>query len=111
MITKLQAMFPGAAVSAKAGVGIGIVLRMDDAVAGGVDIALGTAAAAARFGVASEQLARWYGDAVTHLNPVTVLGVPGGMPLREAGRIVGGLGVGGVDPADCADLVRAVLKP
>jgi uncharacterized protein GlcG (DUF336 family) len=85
--------------------------RMDDAVAGGVDIALGTAAAAARFGVASEQLARWYGDAVTHLNPVTVLGVPGGMPLREAGRIIGGLGVGGVDPADCADLVRAVLKP
>jgi uncharacterized protein GlcG (DUF336 family) len=82
--------------------------RMDDAAAGGVDIALGTAAAAARFGVASEQLAAWYGDAVTHLNPVTVLGVPGGMPLFDRGRLVGGIGVGGADPHQCAALVKAL---
>lgn len=82
--------------------------RMDDAVAGGVDIALGTAAAAARFGVASEQLAQWYGEAVTHLNPVTVLGVPGGMPLFDGGRVVGGIGVGGADPHQCAALVKAL---
>ncbi|WP_436534536.1 heme-binding protein [Actinoplanes sp. HUAS TT8] len=82
--------------------------RMDDAATGGVDIALGVAAAAARFGVASDLLSRWYGDAVTHLNPVTVLGVPGGLPLLAGGRVVGGLGVGGIDPAECAALAKAV---
>jgi uncharacterized protein GlcG (DUF336 family) len=82
--------------------------RMDDAVAGGVDVALATAAASARFGVPSEQLASWYGDAVTHLNPVTVLGIPGGLPLREDGRVVAGLGIGGTDPAVCAALARAL---
>jgi uncharacterized protein GlcG (DUF336 family) len=82
--------------------------RMADAVAGGVDIALGTAAAAARFGVPSEQLAQWYGDAVTNLNPVTVLGLPGGMPLLEVGRTVAGIGIGGADPAACAALAQTV---
>ena len=82
--------------------------RMDDAVAGGVDVALATAAASARFGVPSEQLAPWYGDAVTHLNPVTVLGVPGGRPLFEDGRVVAGIGVGGADPAQCAALAKAL---
>jgi uncharacterized protein GlcG (DUF336 family) len=82
--------------------------RMDDGVAGGVDIALATAAASARFGVPSEQLASWYGDAVTHLNPVTVLAVPGGRPLLEDGRVVAGLGVGGADPAVCAALAQAL---
>ncbi|MFI7542301.1 heme-binding protein [Actinoplanes sp. NPDC049599] len=82
--------------------------RMDDAVTGGVDVALGTAAAAARFGVPSEQLTPWYGDAVTHLNPVTVLGVPGGTPLLDGGRVVAGIGVGGADPAQCAALLKAL---
>jgi uncharacterized protein GlcG (DUF336 family) len=82
--------------------------RMEDAVAGGVDIALGTAAASARFGVPSERLAQWYGDAVTDLNPVRVLGVPGGLALEEDGRVVAGLGIGGADPAQCAALAEAV---
>ena len=84
--------------------------RMDDAGAGGVDVALGTAAAAARFGVPSERPAQWYGDAVTGLNPVRVLGVPGGLPLHDDGRVVAGIGVGGADPAECAALVRAVTS-
>jgi uncharacterized protein GlcG (DUF336 family) len=84
--------------------------RMDDAPAGGVDVALATAAAAARFGCPSEQLAQWYGDAVTALHPVTVLAVPGGVPVAADGRIVAGIGVGGVDPALCADLARSVVK-
>ena len=84
--------------------------RMEDAVAGGVDIALGTAAAAARFGVPSELLARWYGEAVTNLNPVTVLGVLGGLPLKDDGRVVAGIGVGGADPAQCAALARAAIS-
>lgn len=85
--------------------------RMQDAVAGGVEVALGTAAASARFGVPSERLAQWYGGAVATLDPVTVLGVPGGMPLLDDGRTVAGVGVGGADPAQCAELARSVAKP
>jgi uncharacterized protein GlcG (DUF336 family) len=84
--------------------------RMDGAPAGGVEVALGTAAAAARFGCPSERLAQWYGDAVTHLHPVTVLAVPGGLPLLDAGRIAGGAGVGGTDPAACAALLKDVVR-
>jgi uncharacterized protein GlcG (DUF336 family) len=84
--------------------------RMEDAPAGGVDIALGTAAAAARFGVPSGLLAQWYGDAVTDLNPVKVLGVPGGLPLEDGGRVVAGLGVGGLDPVRCAALAQAATS-
>jgi len=82
--------------------------QMDDAPAGGVEVALATAAAAARFGCPSEQVAQWYGDAVTSLHPVAVLAVPGGTPLSDDGRVVAGIGVGGVDPAQCAALVKAL---
>jgi uncharacterized protein GlcG (DUF336 family) len=86
--------------------------RMDGAPAGGVDVALATAGAAARFGGPSERLAQWYGDAaaqVAALAPAAVLGVPGGLPLLDGGRVVGGLGVGGAAPPLCAELARAVL--
>ncbi|WP_198170670.1 GlcG/HbpS family heme-binding protein [Actinoplanes awajinensis] len=85
--------------------------RMDDAPAGGVEVALGTAAAAARFGCPSELPAQWYGAALTGLHPVPVLAVPGGLPLPEDGRIVGGIGVGCANPATCAALLREVVKP
>jgi uncharacterized protein GlcG (DUF336 family) len=84
--------------------------RMEDAVTGGVDIALGTAAASGRFGVPSEQLAEWYGSVVTDLNPVRVLGIPGGLPLRDDGRVVAGLGIGGADPAECSALAKTVIS-
>ncbi|MFI6072198.1 heme-binding protein [Actinoplanes sp. NPDC051343] len=83
--------------------------RMEDAPAGGVDIALGVAAAAARFGVPSERVAQWYGNVVTDLNPVKVLGIPGGRPLHDESRLVAGLGVGGADPAECAALAETVF--
>lgn len=72
--------------------------RMDDAPTGGVEIALRAAAAAARFGVASELLRSWYGDT----------GIPGGVPLEDEGRVVAGLGIGGADPETCAKLARTV---
>lgn len=84
--------------------------RMEDAPAGGVDIALGTAAAAARFGVPSERLTQWYGALVADLNPVRVLGIAGGLPLRDEGRLVAGLGVGGADPTECAALAQAAIR-
>jgi uncharacterized protein GlcG (DUF336 family) len=88
--------------------------RMDDAVAGGVEVALAVASAAARYGCASEELADWYGPAWPHLatlHPARVLAVPGGRPVLDGGRVVAGLGVGGADPAVCADLARDALRP
>jgi len=46
---------------------------------------------------------------VAALGVPPVLGVPGGLPVREAGYVVAGLGVGGADPAVCADIARAAL--
>jgi len=84
--------------------------RMDHAVAGGVDVALATASAAARFGVPSDQLAAWYPAAqLAALHPAPLLAAPGGLPLVIGDRVVGGLGVGGADPAVCAALAKAAL--
>jgi uncharacterized protein GlcG (DUF336 family) len=74
--------------------------RMDDAVAGGVDVALATASAAARFGVPSGGLPDSYGT----LSPSPFLAAPGGVPLVVAGRVVGGIGVGGADQLTCAEI-------
>ena len=38
-----------------------------------------------------------------------VLGIPGGLPVRDGGQVVAGLGVGGGDPAVCADIARTAL--
>jgi uncharacterized protein GlcG (DUF336 family) len=85
--------------------------RMDDAVAGSVDVALATAATAARFGLPTGELERTYGTAVASLgalHPVAFLAAPGGVPLEVEGRIVGAVGVGGTDPALCGELAREV---
>jgi uncharacterized protein GlcG (DUF336 family) len=85
--------------------------RMDDAVAGAADVALATAATSARFGLPSAVLDAAYGPAVKslgRLSPVPFLGAPGGVPLVVGGRVVGGLGVGGVDPHACAEIAREV---
>jgi uncharacterized protein GlcG (DUF336 family) len=84
--------------------------RMDDAPAGSVDVARATAAAAARFGVPSEQLAA-YGPAISGLHAVTVLAVRGGQPVTDGDRVVAGLGVGGADPGACELLARRGLTP
>jgi uncharacterized protein GlcG (DUF336 family) len=84
--------------------------RMDDAVAAGPDVALATASAAARFGVASGSLRTMYGaaaDALGSLSPSAYLAAPGGVPLLVAGIVVGGLGVGGADPELCAVLAAS----
>jgi uncharacterized protein GlcG (DUF336 family) len=86
--------------------------RMDDAVAGGVEVALGTASAAARFGRPSEDLQEWYGASVAslaRLHPAPLLAAPGGLPVLDGGRVVMGLGVGGENPSICAALAVAAL--
>jgi uncharacterized protein GlcG (DUF336 family) len=88
--------------------------RMDDGVAGGVDVATATASAAARFGVPSGDLGRSYGDAanaLASLAPTPFLAAPGGVPLVVDGRVVGGLGVGGAEPDACAEIAAQVAGP
>ena len=85
--------------------------RMDDGVAGGVDVALATASAAARFGIPSGELPDAYGEAAAELRflaPTPFLAAPGGVPIVVEGRVVGGLGVGGADPETCAAIAGEV---
>ena len=86
--------------------------RIDDAPAAGVDVALATAATAARFGCPSERLAQWYGAAaaqLSELHPAPLLAAPGGLPIVDGDRMVGGIGVGGDDPVRCAELAVEAL--
>ena len=87
---------------------------MDGAAAGGVAVAQAVAGAAALFGCDSGDLGARFGsaEAVAALAALVVppvLGVPGGLPVRDAGHVVAGLGVGGGDPAVCADIARTAL--
>jgi uncharacterized protein GlcG (DUF336 family) len=84
---------------------------MDGGPAGGVAIAQATAGAAALFGCESGDLRSRFGqaDALAALVAPPVLGIPGGLPVREDGRVVAGLGVGGGDPAVCEDIARTAM--
>jgi uncharacterized protein GlcG (DUF336 family) len=87
---------------------------MDGAAAGGVAVAQAVAGAAALFGWDSGDLRARFGSAeavaaVAALVVPPVLGVPGGLPVREGGLVVAGLGVGGDEPAVCADIARTAL--
>jgi uncharacterized protein GlcG (DUF336 family) len=84
---------------------------MDGGPAGGVAIAQAVAGAAALFDCDSGDLDSRFGKAnsVAALVVPPVLGVPGGLPVRDAGRVVAGLGVGGSDPSACEDIARAAL--
>ena len=84
---------------------------MDGAPAGGVAVARAVADAAALFGCDSGDLGTRYGsaEAVAALVAPPVLGVAGGLPIRAAGHVVAGLGVGGGDPSACEEIARAAL--
>jgi uncharacterized protein GlcG (DUF336 family) len=87
---------------------------MDGAPAGGVAVAQAVAGGAALFGGDSGDLGARFGSAeavaaLAALVVPAVLGVPGGLPVRDAGHVVAGLGVGGDDPAVCADIARTAL--
>lgn len=84
---------------------------MDGGPAGAVAVAQAVANTAALFDGPSEEVARRYGG-VERLAPIVipaVLGVAGGLPVRVAGRLAGGLGVAGPEPASCAGLATAAL--
>ena len=87
---------------------------MDGAATSGAFISLAVAATAATFQVPSSELGTRYStDAlqaqVRDALPYVVLGSPGGIPIAEGRRVVGGLGVAGVDPELCAEIAVAAL--
>jgi uncharacterized protein GlcG (DUF336 family) len=97
---------------------------MDGAPAGAVAVAQAVAGAAALFGFDSGALGARFGHAPgTAATPDVppalaippglvgppVLGVPGGVPVRDDGWVVAGFGVGGAPPASCADIARTAL--
>jgi uncharacterized protein GlcG (DUF336 family) len=84
---------------------------MDGGPAGAVAIAQAVAGAAALFGCDSGDLDARYGkpDAVARLVVPPVLGIGGGLPVRDGGRVVAGLGVGGAGPSICEELGRTAL--
>ncbi len=88
--------------------------RMDGAPTGSVTVAETTAAAAATFQCASEELGhRFPGDALAMLAaalPFRILAIPGAVPLHPGGRFVGAIGIAGPDPAVCAELAAAVAR-
>jgi uncharacterized protein GlcG (DUF336 family) len=78
---------------------------MDGAPTAGPFVAQAVAAGAATFQMPS-------GDVLPELTgvlPYPVAVVPGGLPLVEDDRVVGGLGIGGAAPALCHSIAAAVL--
>jgi len=84
---------------------------MDGAPAGAVAVAQAVAGAAALFGHDSASLGSWFGagDALAALVVPPVLGIPGGLPVRDGRRVVAGLGVGGAGPSMCEEIARTAL--
>ena len=84
---------------------------MDGGAAGAVAIAQAVAGAAALFGCDSGDLDARFGkpDAVARLVVPPVLDLPGGVPVRDGGYVVAGLGVGGAGPSICEDIAGTAL--
>jgi len=43
--------------------------------------------------------------------PFRVVAVAGGLPVRDDGRVVGGLGIAGPDAAVCEAIAASVVEP
>jgi uncharacterized protein GlcG (DUF336 family) len=85
---------------------------MDQGPSGAVAVAQAVAGAAALFDCESGDLGLRFGraEAVAALVTAPVLGLPGGLPIRDAAQVVAGLGVGGADPSLCREIARAALS-
>jgi uncharacterized protein GlcG (DUF336 family) len=78
---------------------------MDGAPTAAPFVAETVAAGAATFQLASSEI----DPALTSVLPYRVLCVPGGLPVREGDRVVGGLGIAGPDAKICVEIADAVL--
>jgi uncharacterized protein GlcG (DUF336 family) len=85
---------------------------MDGAPTAGAFLSLAVAATAATFQLSSRALTAQYGaelDRVAAALPFPILAAPGGVPILEDGRVVGGLGVSSASPRVAADIAATVL--
>jgi uncharacterized protein GlcG (DUF336 family) len=87
--------------------------RMDGAVTASVEVAQGTATAAATFGCRSEELLKRFGEGPLGLLaaalPFKVVPVAGGFPIEEEGLAVAGIGIAGAPPQRCSEIAAAAL--
>jgi uncharacterized protein GlcG (DUF336 family) len=86
--------------------------RMDEAVLGSIDVALGKARTVALFGITSEAVWDYCkpGAPAPGLERSNggLMTFPGGVPLRDAdGQLLGAVGVSGGSPEQDADIARA----
>ncbi|ADG10867.1 heme-binding protein [Caulobacter segnis] len=86
--------------------------RMDEAVLGSIDVALGKARTAALFGITSEAVWDYCkpGAPAPGLERSNggLMTFPGGVPLRDPeGRLLGAVGVSGGSPVQDADIAQA----
>jgi uncharacterized protein GlcG (DUF336 family) len=79
---------------------------MDGAPTAAPFVAEGVSAAAATFQLASAGI----DPALTSVLPYRALTVPGGVPVREGGRVVGGIGIAGPSARVCEKIAETVLK-
>ncbi|MEO6445224.1 MAG: heme-binding protein [Gemmatimonadaceae bacterium] len=91
-------------------------IKLDNASTGTVDIALGKARTAARFGRPTKVYAdRVLSDTLTFLSVPGVIALQGGLPIIVNGRVIGAVGVSGVTSAQdeqvAAAAIAAVVKP
>jgi len=78
---------------------------MDGAPTAAPFVAEAVAAGAATFQLASAEI----DPAMIPVLPYHVLAVPGGIPLRDGDRVVGGLGIAGPDADVCREIAEAVV--
>lgn len=91
-------------------------IKLDNASTGTVDIALGKARTAARFGRPTKVYAdRVLSDTLTFLSVPGVIALQGGLPIIVNGRVIGAVGVSGVTSAQdeqvAAAAIASVVKP
>jgi len=78
---------------------------MDGAPTAAPFVAEAVAAGAATFQLPSAEI----DSALTPVLPYRVLTVPGGLPVREGDRVVGGLGIAGLEIGVCQEIAEAAL--
>ncbi len=91
-------------------------IKLDNASTGSVQIALGKARTAARFGRPTKVYAdRVLSDTLTFLSIEGLITLQGGLPIIVNGRVIGAVGVSGATSAQdeqvAAAAIAAVIKP
>jgi uncharacterized protein GlcG (DUF336 family) len=89
--------------------------RMDGAPTASIQLAEALAATAASFQLPSHAVAERFVDAATRAElaralPFAILAAPGGRPVSDGGRVVGGLGIAGPAPEVCERVALASLE-